>query len=258
MIHFFMILSGKPELEFQAEVFVRSLDLWGKVDYSLTICQGFQDKLHSPLLRNRADVVTYSGDSWHSGFGYVPQKGDVTIYTDADILICNDLNPMLEMCAGKVGGVIAYKSPKIDWKTLFGGCGVKWQRTYKQPLSGECPYYVNLGFVAVPSQYVPALNESMLKFLRASECILPGHYHKPQFAMSLSVESLNLPRITLPIRYNQPDLFPQLLKEEPTVMHLLLTKSRVKNWGSVRHMKADTKPLEIVQKRLQWISAMVL
>jgi len=256
MIHFFMILSGKPELEFQAEVFVRSLELWGNVDYSLTICQSTTDKLRSPLLKSRAEAVTFSG-GWQNGLGCVPQKGDVTIYTDADIMVCGDLNPMLKLCENKVGGVIAYQSPYVNWRELFGGCGVRWRRMYKQHLGGECPYYVNLGFVAVPSSFVPRLNESMLKFLKETERILPGHYHKPQFAMSLSVESLNLPRVTLPIRYNQPDLFPKLLKEEPAVMHLLLTKSKVKNWGAVRSFKADTEPLKLVQKKLQWISTMV-
>lgn len=256
MIHFYMILSGNPKLEFQAEVFIRSLELFGKVDYCLTICQGQNDKLFSPILRNKAEVIKHSGPSWQSGFSCVPIKGEITVYTDADIMICDDLTPMMEQCQNKVGGVLAYVDPLINWKKLFGE--VPWERMYDFPSGGKCPYYINLGFVAVPTKFIPALNEAFPKWMKHSQEVYPGHYHKPQFAMCLSVESLKLPRIPLPIRWNAPDLFPDLFVDNPAVVHLLDTKSKVYNWKDVHCWKPTTKVRKWMQRRLSLIMKKVI
>jgi hypothetical protein len=254
-IHFYMIVSGKEEIQFQAELFIRSISF----NCEITICgEG------NSFLRKHADIIPLPksnlNPSWYAGLGCVPQKGDVTIYADADILLMGRIDHIADTCIKHRGatGVVAYASPKIDWKSLYEKCGVHWPGLkYSHSVEGSpCPFYVNLGFVAVPSSFVPAINEAMLKFIRASNNVYPEHYHRPQFAMCLAIEHLGLPKAELPLKYNCPDLYNKIT-ENAVVAHLLQTKSEMKNWRDLKEFikkPPRNKVVERVQRRLKLIA----
>lgn len=264
MIHFYMVLSGNPQLEFQAELFLRSLDLFGKVPYCLTVCQGPGETIANDYVRKAAQIVYRPRSTlkpeWYTCLGCVPQRGDITIYTDADIMVLGDLSYIERTCLDSraVCGVPAYSTPnnygKIGWKKLFEGCGVPFpglNHTYSVH-EGKCPFYVNLGFVAIPSSHVPYFNEAMPRFLEASDKVYPGHYHRPQFAMCLSAESSGLNKVELPLWCNYPDLFKFLDRdvEKAITVHMLQTKSDVKNWRELKEF-VKKPPRNGVVKRVQ-------
>ena len=250
-----MIATDREDIQFQAELFVRSLPF--KCD--ITICgEGNQ------FLRRHAEIIPLPESNlnpgWYAGLGCAPQKGDVTIYTDADIMLMEDIDYIVNACMKGQGatGVIAYASPKIDWREMYERCGVKWPgSSYKHSVEGSpCPFYVNLGFVAVPSKFIPALNEAMLRFIRSSDNVHPGHYHRPQFAMCLAIEHLGLPKISLPMKYNCPDLYNKIT-DDAVVAHLLQTKSEVKNWKDLKQFikkPPRNKVVEKVQRRMKLIA----
>ena len=231
-----MTLSGGSKYEFQAEMFVKSLEMYGKTPFCLTICQNPNEKLKSSYLRKKADVITHSfkfTPEWYGGLASCPQKGDVTIFTDTDMLVMNDLSPITIPALKSVCGVIAYQSPfsnRTEWDKLFDGCGVPLPKldcetNYDKK---KVPYYFNLGFVAMPSKWVLKINEKMADHINNCNEIIKGHYHIPQFALCLSLAALNLPCRKLPIKCNYPDLYGDIIGvDEVIVAHLLRTKSKI-------------------------------
>lgn len=254
MIHFYLIVSGKEEFKFQAELFIRSISF----PCHITICgEG------NAFLKKHAEIIPMPKSDfdpeWYAGLTCIPQKGDVTIYADADILLLNSIDRITSECRRLQGaaGVIAYASPKVSWKRLYEDCGVVWGgNAYEHIRGGKCPFYVNLGFVAIPSDRIPEMNRAMDRFLRSSDKVYPGHYHRPQFAMCLAIEHLRLPKISLPLRYNCPDLYDDV-NEDAAVVHMLHTKSEIKGWADVGKFLQKTpknKIVELVRRRLKVIS----
>lgn len=252
--HFYMSLSGGKKYEFQAEVFVRSLEQWGNTPYCLTICQNPGDKLESPYLRKRAEVIVHNhkfDPLWYGGLASCPQKGDTTVYTDTDMLITGDLSPITHNdCAA---GVIAYESPfagRQGWQELFDKCGVPLKLDYTTNHDNQkVPFYPNLGFVAVPSSIVPKLNEAMFDFLGGSERVLGKHYHRPQFAMALSLAALQVKVKALPLWCNYPDLYGDMRvpADKAIVFHLLRAKSKLEDW---KDLKSPNLPSSNVMNRI--------
>jgi lipopolysaccharide biosynthesis glycosyltransferase len=262
-VNFYMIAYGKKS-QFHAELFARTLELYGKLpNYELTIAI---DKLINPYLK-RFKLVKNNDSSWYDTIAQVPSSSsDVTILTDADIIINEDLSEIVEICykSQSVCGVIAYKTPFFDetvnWKSLFEFCNIKLpKQKYKHPLEeGFCPYYINFGFVAVPTKMVKSLAEYIPQFFKKTEELLPGHFHRPQFALCLTLEYLNLPRRILPLRYNYPDMikngfdFEDELKEAK-VLHLLHSKSHLSSWSEVSKFLTikNTSPVqELINRHL--------
>jgi hypothetical protein len=158
-----------------------------------------------------------------------------------------------------VCGVIAYSSPfkqKSDWRKLFSGCNISYpEKSYQHPYEKtNCPFYVNLGFVAVPTTFIPYLNEYLPYYLELTDKIFPGHYHRPQLAMCLAIQKL--PCTALPLRCNYPDLFDDMHEgiDKALIIHLLRAKSLVHNWDEVRTMPAYNEVGKRVQSRLKMIS----
>ncbi len=262
MIHFYMSLSGGSKYEFQAEVFVRSLEQWGSVPYCLTICQNPGDTLESPYLRRRAEVITHNhkfDPLWYGGLASCPQKGCTTVYTDTDMLVVGDLSPITSNdCAC---GVIAYQSPftgRHGWQNLFDSCGVPLKLDYTTNYDKQkVPFYPNLGFVAVPSDIIPQLNEAMLDFLLLSDQVMPHHYHRPQFAMCLALAALKVKVKDLPVWCNYPDLYGELSTnpDKAIVFHLLRTKSKIECWKDLKSPDLpDNKTINRILSKMRFLA----
>jgi hypothetical protein len=261
-----MTLSGDKRLEFQAELFLRSLDLFGGIDYVLTICQSPGEQITNLYIKRIAEVIyrpqTNLNPPWYACLSCVPEKGDVTVYTDADIMILGNL---AWINSNGVCGVIAYSSPEIEWKRLYEGSGLVWRgKDYQHSVeSGACPFYVNLGFVSIPSSAVPMFNDNMKRFLYSSDKVYPGHYHRPQFAMCLAAEKSGLRKVAYPVQHNYPDLFNFFNEgaEKATVAHLLQTKSEISNWKDVKEFVKKpprNKVVGCIQDRLKKIMGLLI
>ena len=228
MIHFFVTSSGKS-YEFQTELFLRSLQTQEK-NFALTVC-GSATRYVSRFAEVIPLPQSKFNPPWYAGLTCVPQKGDITIYADADILIAGKLDIFHKPI---VQGVIAYANPKIDWQHLFQTANLPCNLDYKYSVEdGACPYYVNIGFVAVPSYLIPQLNELLHFYLEVCERVYPGHYHRPQLSMCLALEHLKVNRTVLPIKYNFPDLY-NLDDKDAVVFHLLKTRSKLHDWKSLK------------------------
>ena len=261
-----MTLSGGKKYEFQAELFVRSLELYGNTPFCLTICQNPEDKLENPYLLKRAEVITHNytfDPKWYGGLASCPQKGDVTIYTDTDMLVLDDLKQITEPAIKSVCGVIAYQSPfsnRTGWERLFDGCGVPLPKlactaNYDKK---KVPYYFNLGFVAMPSEWTKDLNGAMAEYLNLSDKVMKGHYHRPQFALCLALAALKFPCHELPVQCNCPDLYGDIEgSEDMIVAHLLRTKSKVESWKDLNEPDSpNTKIMNRILDKMRFISKM--
>jgi hypothetical protein len=201
---------------------------------------------------------------WYGGLTACPTKGDVTIYTDTDMLVLCDLSPITKPAKDKVCGVMAYQSPfanRTGWERLFDGCGVPLPKlscttNYDDKKS---PYYFNLGFVAMPSKYVVQLNEAMAEYLIASDITMKSHYHRPQFALCLSLAALGLPCHELPVWCNCPDLYGDIPgSEKMIVAHLLRTKSKVESWKDLNNPDLpNSTTISRILDRMRLISKML-
>lgn len=255
--HFYTIAYGKRS-QFHAELFARSLELFGGIPYELTIAVAKGEEV-SLFLRKFNIVENHNTEfnpTWYGAIAQVPQSNsDITILIDADIIINNNLTELLETSSQKVCGVLAYRSP-FENTEAWHKLGMT-KLNYKYILDkAPCPYYINLGLVAMPTPLVRPLADCILQFVRKAEKVFPGHFHRPQFALSMALEHLQAPRKVLPLYFNYPDMIKEGQPEKAIALHLLHSKSFLTSWEDVkRFLKVkDVLPVQkIINQRLQTI-----
>jgi len=241
MVHFYMIATS--EVHFLAELFIRSLP---HQDFLMTICGEGNN-----FLKRHAEIIPLPPQlpnmpHWYSGLGCIKPKGDITVLVDADLLVLTTNNLKF---TNAISGVLAYASPKIDWKKLSIS-----KLDYKHSIEKTpCPFYVNLGLVVMPNQHVEEISARLVYFLKHVEEIYPNHYHRPQLAMCLALQGL--PVEPLPLSWNMPDLY-DLSPKEVYIAHLLKTKSIVGSWESLKHfvqLPHENGLMKKIQDKLKFI-----
>lgn len=238
--HFYMNLSGGSKYEIQAEYLIRSVYRWSGLKKTIfTICIPDNERIESKFLLENCNIITQISNylpSWYGGLYNCPQLGDITIYIDTDIIVINNITELANN-KNKIQGVLAFESPFVDEADWIKLLGTNTSLNYKTSYSMEkIPYYLNLGFVAVPSNAIKIINYYMKTNLKFCYSRFKSHYHIPQLAFCKTMIETKIDKTILPISYNFPDLYPEFEKDKNRkVCHLLYTKSfeKGKNYNTI-------------------------
>lgn len=145
----------------------------------------------------------------------------VVLFADADVAFVNGIDDLLRSLQAMpaIAGVMAHVPPflsKADetWDSLFRKLGrslppdlhqhTGWATMFHRADLRFGPAYYNLGAVFVSSSLLLKLSETFNQLLELAGQAEVG-YFKSQLALTLAICELNMPRITLPPRYNFPN-----------------------------------------------------
>lgn len=156
----------------------------------------------------------------------VDSDADIVLFADADTLFVKNVDDLLLslQAVPAVAGVMAHVPPFIPpaapvdrgetWETLFKKLGQRfpsdlyqlagWGTAFHRPDLRFSPIYYNFGAVFVPGSLLANLASAYLRQLVTAEKADIG-YFVGQMALTLAIYELDLPRISLPIRYNFPN-----------------------------------------------------
>lgn len=164
---------------------------------------------------------------------------DVILFADADTIFVNGVDDLLQYLRTRqaIAGVMAHVPPFAQnsgetWETLFRklnhripsdfhqhtGWGTMFQRTDVR----FGPVYYNFGAVFLSAGLLPDLSAAFARKLDVAENAGVG-YFRSQLALTLAIYELDLPRITLPLRYNFPNdaLFEQAYPQDLADLRIL-------------------------------------
>jgi hypothetical protein len=146
---------------------------------------------------------------------------DIVVSCDADTLLIRPFEPEVIAAArrGVLGGVIAHYhfpwvdtsgTPPADWSKLSrSAIGQEIDLPYHYTLMerekvGNCPFYINLGFLIGSSKSMNILYKSY-KSIVDDVLITINNYFYEQITVPLAVAKHKIPTAALPMRYNFPN-----------------------------------------------------
>lgn len=228
--HFAMLISANRRMEFQAELFIRSLEFYGQVtDYffDLFILEG--ETISSEYLRAKTNIVHYKSAlpyGYTNPWTITPRwdmepKSDLCIHVDADILIVSNLQKLFDYCKEPgLYGCIANTPPfsLSKWKAalaMFGLALPERMYLYKQCCgnfqapkeTSVCPFYPNNGFLVTHAKYVPRIREEFKRVLATLNDRYRENVYHPQFSLAIALQILQVPTHVLPNSFNYVTTF---------------------------------------------------
>ncbi len=166
---------------------------------------------------------------------------DIVLALDSDILVAGPIDQLVTSVfeAQALAGLIAHVSPFVNrgkgWQDVYDACGLGPVRAVHQHTGWGvmgtdkrhryCPPYFNFGVICAPASRIRALGPELLPLIHKVDDVLE-HDHKAQIALALAIAHLDIPCLSLPMRYNMPndprleDLHPGELPEA-RLLHLL-------------------------------------
>ena len=177
-------------------------------------------------------------------FELLDDNADVSVLIDADVALLAPMDALCEQIIGShaLAGVIAHRhfpwpdgrdDPVRDWEYLYRSLiGKKFTPEYRytlQPLDtpAQAPFYINYGVFAGPPSVLRRF-DARERELRERVRVEVGDIWCYQVDLALTCADLQLPTLSLPMRYNFPNdpradrLYPNEL-ERVVFMHYLRT-----------------------------------
>lgn len=142
-----------------------------------------------------------------------PAHGSHVLILDADVLMVRPIPELFEVDA--IQGVQAHVAPVSDaeWRMLFRLFGVEAPlfghaysgNGFMGPLGRNGPFYPNSGMIFAPRHLFERLCEPYQQAIRFLRNVLPDTYWFDQLAVALAVVKADVPRQSLPPRFNFPN-----------------------------------------------------
>lgn len=153
-----------------------------------------------------------------------PFSADVVLMLDADVLVCNPLDGLVQAIAssGAVWGFPAHFSPLTaqEWRDLFAQSGLAEPALdcrpsgagfYPHARDQGMPPYFNLGVIGAQKEVMSRLGEGLVEEMEAFNRFLPPasdphrSFFRCQMAVGLSIARHDLPWSVLDVRDNFPN-----------------------------------------------------
>jgi len=146
-----------------------------------------------------------------------PFSADVVMMLDADVLVCNPLDALVQTLAAStaVWGLPAHVSPfsEQEWRALFASAGLPEPALDCRPsgvgilpevqAQGMPPYF-NLGVIAAPRAVMQTLGQGLLDEMERVNAFVQTYY-RCQVAIPLGIARHGLPWRALDVRDNFPN-----------------------------------------------------
>jgi hypothetical protein len=146
-----------------------------------------------------------------------PFSADVVMMLDADVLVCNPLDDLVQTLAASpaVWGLPAHVSPfsEEEWRALFASAGLPEPALDCSPsgvgvlpdvqVQGMPPYF-NLGVIAAPRAVMLELGQGLLDEMERVNAFVQTYY-RCQVAIPLGIARHGLPWRALDVRDNFPN-----------------------------------------------------
>ena len=154
---------------------------------------------NSRIVRENVEFI-YCPYFWELGLPcrwFIKPKSEICIMIDVDMLCCNSLDEVFSLDKNKMHGCIALDNSYIN-RTELNKIGIS-EKTLNK-------YYINFGFVVVPSKYLIDIGTELFHSYPTLE--KKFKYYTGQVALANSMKKLNIPlNILNPQKYNCYDCF---------------------------------------------------
>jgi hypothetical protein len=257
-MHYLMMISENPSMIAQCDLLVKSIKFFSKNHeiYFSIVLQGNENKLPNKpntieKIENKdckklfnCNITNYllnncefyfSPQFWNLGMPcrwFVKPKLKNCIMIDVDMLACNDLAPVYGL-QNQIYGVKAKKNKEIISENSWRSIGFSDQDIQN--------YYINFGFVVVPSIYLEKIGIELFENYQKMKKL--HSYFAGQIALAYAIKKLNLPMQLLSNKFNYYDLNEFLGREEILFLHLLENKLYYKE-----NIKIENKYLKLVRQ----------
>ncbi len=158
---------------------------------------------------------------WYFGTAFArwagPFAADVVLMLDADVLVCNSLDDMVQEVAAAqaVSGLPAHMSPfsEDEWRALFASAGLPPPQMDCRPSGAgffadardqRMPPYFNLGVIAAPRSVMATLGQGLVDDLERVNAFCETYY-RCQVAIPLGIARHGLGWRALDVRDNFPN-----------------------------------------------------
>lgn len=222
--HFSMVISANQRMEYQTELFVRSLERFGNCsDYFFDLFILENETIRSPFLRRKVDIRTYKLESkflypWSASprWNFEP-KSDICIQVDCDMMVLNDISKITNFCQNKGFYACIANIPPFqfsDWEFLFDLFGVACPEKmylYKKTcgnFQGDknesvCPFYPNCGLLVVHKEYHEKIRQVLPEILdKFNETKYRDSIYFAQITTALVLLKEKIPSYLLPNGFN--------------------------------------------------------
>lgn len=162
----------------------------------------------------------------------VPAKSKMVIMLDYDIVVCGNISSLLkdEEHLQTVQALDNHLSNK-EWSELYSQFGLKPTFNMRTQNGKASPFYPNFGFMVMPKRIFEDISDVfprvLDKVMKSEEKVI--QHFAPQISMSITASMLDIPRRTLPTKYNYPDVWLNEKKDDVLVCHLINSKSVMTN-----------------------------
>lgn len=208
-LHFSVVLQGEMRTTCPNPFNVRKINL-RKINYN----NFFKIKIPEFLLKN-VDFH-FSPYFWRMGMPcrwFIEPLSKKCIMIDVDMVACNDLSDVYNLEHNKVHGVLARNAQIIDEK--------KWSEIGFSE-GDVSKYYINFGFVAVPSFLLRDIG--MQIFNNYQRMTKLHSYHAGQLSLAFTLKQMNIPINLLNKKFNFPDKDEFISRKEILFLHLMKNK----------------------------------
>lgn len=223
--HFFMSISANERMEFQTELFIKSLEYFGKcTDYFLDIFILEGEFIKSNFIKSKATINYFKPSStidFHFPWGCQPRysldpKSEICIHVDADIFVLSNFDKLINYCIepGFYGSIAndppfslthwrkIFKTFNMDFPTKFylykKNCG-DFQQSKEFSV---CPFYPNNGLLVMHSKYVKSIRSTINEVLFELNKEYRDNYYITQVAIAITLQLEKIPVFLLPNEFN--------------------------------------------------------
>ncbi len=275
--HFFMTISANQRMEFQAELFVKSLEYFGNCNdyfFDLFILEG--EVVKSVYLKKKVNINTYKPSTeidfavpWACQPRYsIKPKSEICIHVDADIFVLSEFKKILNYC--KIPGfygAIANDPPfsLTEWKKIFNIFNLELPKKMylyknccgdfkKDKENSVCPFYPNNGFLVIHSKYVEKIKIKLNEVLFLLNKEYKYNYYLTQFAVAVALQIADIPTFLLPNEFNFITSYKYKTflsgTEKPTICHY---KNKTKNLEDLKYHKQTYEAAKQILKKIKYI-----
>lgn len=221
---FSMMISANPRMEFQTELFIRSLELFGECShYFFDLFIPDTDTIRNSYIRKKVKIheYKYNYNFLHPWIAAQPRwniipKSKICILADSDILITSKIEKILDYCAEPGFYACIANDPPFsleEWRRVLYifGLDLPEKMYFYKSCCGDfqgdknksvCPFYPNYGFVVVHSKYIEDIKKTLTKVVTKLNETHKDNYYMPQFAITIALQLLQIPTYLLPNDFN--------------------------------------------------------